>query len=105
MITGGNYNFNSTDSTEVLETEDGSIAMASPMNSKRYGHGMGVVTINGEDRVTVFGGSDGWNKLDSVELYNAKTEKWEMADFKLSGAKSGFSFLTVKLGDILSNLQ
>ena len=75
------------------------------MNSKRYGHGMGVVTINGEDRLAVFGGDDGRNELDSVELYNTETEKWEMTDFKLSEAKSGFSFLTVNLGDLLSNLQ
>ena len=93
------------DSTEILDPEDGSVTMASPLKSKRFYHGMGVVTINGENRVTVFGGSDGWNKLDSVELYNTQTEKWETSDFKLSGAKSGFSFLTVKLEDILSNLQ
>ena len=77
--------------------------MASPMNSKRFAHGIGVVTVNGEDRFTVFGGSDGRNKLDSVELYNAQMEIWEMTDLKLSKAKSGFSFLTVKLRDILSN--
>ena len=65
---------------------------------------MGVVTINGEDRLAVFGGYDGGNYLDSVELYNTKTEKWEMADFKMSEAKWGFSFFTIKLGDILSQL-
>ena len=58
MITGG-YNDGSLDSTEVLDTEDGSVTMASPMNSKRDGHGMGVVTINGKDRLAVFGGYDG----------------------------------------------
>ena len=34
MITGG-YSDDCHDSTEVLDTEDGSITMASPMNSKR----------------------------------------------------------------------
>ena len=63
---------------------------------------MGVVTVYGEDKVAVFGGYDGINALDSVELYNTKTEKWEMTDFKLSEAKYGFGFLTTKLGDILS---
>ena len=79
--------------------------MARPMNSKRDGHGMGVITINGENKLVVFGGYDGRNELDSVELYNTQTEKWEMADLKLSEAKFIFSFLTVKLGDILSKLQ
>ena len=65
---------------------------------------MGVVTINGKDRLAVFGGHDGRNELDSVELYNIQTEKWETSDFKLSEGKSYSSFLTVKLGDIISNL-
>ena len=78
--------------------------MASPMNSIRHGNGMGVVTINGKDRLAVFGGHDGRTRLDSVEFYNIKTEKWETSAFKLSEAKSYFGFLTVKLGDILSQL-
>ena len=79
--------------------------MASPMNSKRYGHGMGVLTIKGEDRLAVLGGSSNGirnNRLDSVETYNAKTEKWEISDIKLSEPKSYFGFLTVKLSDIIS---
>ena len=104
MITGG-YNYGSLDSTEILDTEGGSVTMASPMNFKRQSHGMGVITINGKDRLVVFGGYYGGKMLDSVEFYNTKTEKWEMADFKLSEPKVGFGFLTVKLGDILSNLQ
>ena len=79
--------------------------MASPMNSKRSSHGMGIVTIKGKDRLAVFGGYDGGNYLDSVEFHNTHMEKWEMTDFKLSKAKACFSFLTVNLGDILSNLQ
>ena len=68
-------------------------------------HGMGVITINGEDRLAVFGGDDSRTQHDSVELYNTEKEKWEMTDFTLSEPKTHFSFLTVKLGDILSNLQ
>ena len=75
--------------------------MASPMNSNRIDHGIGVVIINGENKLAVFGGYDGRNKLDSVELYNTKTEKWEMTDLKLSEAKDVFGFLPIKLGDIL----
>ena len=78
--------------------------MASPMNSKRFIHGMDVVTINGENRLAVFGGYDGGNELDSVEFYNTHTEKWEMTDFRLSEAKHSFGFLAIKLGDILSQL-
>jgi len=106
MITGGNFH-DILDSTEVLDIDDGSVTMASPMNSERAWHGTGIITVNGEDRVAVFGGRQSLergDKLDSVELYNTKTEKWEMADFKLSEVKSAFGFLTVKVGDILSKL-
>ena len=61
--------------------------------------------INGKDMLAVVGGHDGRTKLVSVEIYNAPTGKWETSIFKTIGAKSGFSFFTVKLGDILSKLQ
>ena len=81
MITGG-YSDDYLDYTEILDTEDGSVTMiASPMNSKRDGHGMGVVTINGENKLAVFAGYDGRTQLDSVEVYNTETEKWETSDF------------------------
>ena len=104
MITGG-YSDGVLDSTEMLDTEDATVIIASPMNSKRFAHGMGIVTINGNDRLAVFGGWDGTNYLNCVELYNTETEKWEITDFKLREAKSHFSFLTLKLKDIICNVQ
>jgi len=93
-------------STEIIDTEDGkgSLTKASHMNSRRSAHGMGVVTIKGEDRLAVFGGRDGNNYLDSVELYNTQTEKWETTDIKLKDAKSYFGFLSVKLSDVILHL-
>ena len=107
MITGGRNNSDILDSTEILDTEDGSVTMASPMNYKRAYHGIGVVTINSEDRIAVFGDLESLgrgNELNSVELYNTQTQKWEMADLKLNAAKCSFGFLTIKLGDILCQL-
>ena len=104
MITGG-CSDGYLGSTEVLDIKGENVTMASPMNIKRAGHGMGVFTINGKDRLVVFGGFDGISLLDSVELINTLTGKWEFSFFKLSEPKSHFSFLTVKLGDILPNLQ
>ena len=92
-------------STEIIDTEDGSISMASPLNFKRADHGTGVVTIDGEDRVAVFGGrSGGRTKLDSVEVYNAKTGKWEIISTKLNQPNYLFGCLSVKLSDIISKL-
>ena len=67
--------------------------------------GIGVVAIDGKDRLAVLGGDDERKKLDSVKFYNTHMEKWEMTAFKLSEAKACFNFLTVNLGDILSNLH
>ena len=74
--------------------------MASDMNSKRFSHGMGVLTINGQDRLAVFGGNSdhtSYTLLDSVELYNTRTEKWEKTDIKLTEPKRSFGFLELKL--------
>ena len=101
MITGGTHYDGCLASTEILDTKDGSITMASPMNSKRSKHGMGVLTINGEERLAVFGGYDGRKYLDSVEIYNRRTEKWETTEIKLNKLKSDFGFLSVNLGQVL----
>ena len=107
MVTGG-FDENTHDlcSSEILDIEDGSVTMASPMNSKRSIHGMGVLTIKGKDRLAVFGGYNGKvTDLDSIETYNSQTGKWETSDLKLDAKKSSFGHLTVKLSDIISELQ
>ena len=103
MIIGG---LGCLTSTEILDTENGSVTKGSPMNSTAFDQGIGVVTINGEERLTVFGGYDPVQRTGvvSVELYNTQTEKWEMTDMKLKEPKSEFSFLTLKLGNIISKL-
>ena len=104
MITGG-HDYSCLDSTEILDTEDGSVTIERPMNFKRVGHGMGVITINGDERIAVFGGYDGRNEVDSVELYNTQTEKWETTNLKLEDTKFSFGYLSVKLSDVISHLH
>ena len=66
-----------------------------------YNHGIGVVTINNEDRLFVFGGEDRWYGIvASVEVYDVKTERWETTGSKLNKEKSDFGFLTVNLAQI-----
>ena len=100
MITGG-FDGEFLDSTEILDTEDGSVTKASPMNSRRINHGIGVITINGQNELVVFGGYDGRTRLGSVEFYNTETEKWEYTDITMNEPKESFAFLTVKRGDII----
>ena len=107
MITGGfNEKDNRLKSTEILDPETGSVTMASPMNIDRCGHGMGVITINDEERLAVFGGCSLTLKLlDCVELYNPQTKSWDTTNIKLSKPMFEFGFLNVKLGDIISQLK
>ena len=104
MITGGYY----LDSTEILNIDDESIVLASPLNSIRCNHGMGIVTMNGIDRLATFGGEKRAVELDfrnTVEIFNTQTEKWENSDMKLTKPRGYFGFHTVKLSTILSDLQ
>ena len=105
MISGGSYNGDLTKSTEILDPLDGSVNMASQMNFARCGHGMSVVTVDGVDRLAVFGGLEYHVSYhDSVELYNAQTDEWETTDIKLEKPKGSFSFLTLKHCDIISEI-
>ena len=106
MITGGMNVFGGIlDSSEILDTEDRSVTMASQMNTKRHRHGMGVITVNGEDRLAVVGGlSDNYTELDSIELYNTETEEWETTKIKLQTPSYNFGCLSLNLRDIISKL-
>ena len=95
------------DSTEILDTENGTITEGNPMIIRRTHHGIGILTVNDEDRLAVFGGKNYQNyhlnyqngSLDSVETFNYKTQKWEMSDIKMSQKRHGFGFLSVKHDD------
>ena len=105
IITGGcNLEYSSMSSTEIFDTENYSIIMAqNQMSMGRSHHGIGIITINDEERLAVFGGIDircGTGPLDSVEIYNANTQKWEMSDMKFSGKRYAFGFLSVKYQDL-----
>ena len=103
MVTGGQLPGKTKlfNSTEILDTEDGSVSMASPLKHKRVDHGIATITINGEERLAVFGGISGTKRLDSVELYNIHTKKWETSEIKLKEPRSHFSFFNVKLSELI----
>ena len=97
-ITGGFKNHELyDDTTEIIDTVDGNVAMGGSLNIGRVGHGMGAIKIDGKERLIVFGGMDGTrNQNSSIELYNAETDQWEMADFTLNEPKASFGYVTVK---------
>ena len=105
IIAGGkDEEGNSIDSTEILHVQDdGKIipTKAKPMNLKRGGHAIGLLTIQGEERIAVIGGSDG-ERLDSIETFNSKSGKWELSELKLSKRRSQFGSVSVPNDFILS---
>lgn len=101
MITGGKGKKNNQiyNSTELLDIDEGSIRLARPLNSKRYNHGIGIITVDGEDKLAVFGGRNFTTGfLQSVEIYDKETECWNKSKIKLESKKGVASSLSVKLG-------
>ena len=99
MITGGSC----LKSTEILDLDDGSIVMGSPMNVARHCHGIGIITVNGVQRIAVFGGTGGARGVkfqDGIELYNVQTQQWELSEAKLKNGRYGFGFISANLQDI-----
>ena len=71
------------------------------LNFPRFMHGIGIVTINDEEKLAVFGGlGDSWNKLDNVEFYDTKTKTWETSDITLKEPNWAFASLTFKPSDL-----
>ena len=111
VISGGSdYYGNRHDTSEILNLQDNTITIGNPMNTKRIGHGMAVITIDNEDRLAVFGGYDGdknwddkYDVLDSVETLNPRTRKWEESELKLSKEKAIFGYISLP-NDFISNL-
>ena len=106
VITGGGVDDdNVLDTTEVFNLEDNTITLGSPMNTKRWKHGMAVITVDDEDRLAIFGGRDeNGDYLDSVEILNPRSRKWEVkSDLKLKEPKEEFGYISLT-NDFISNL-
>ena len=69
-------------SVEIISIEDGSLMhiVSNPMNVARYSHGIGVVTIDDEDRLAVFGGWGDRGIAEDLEVFNFQTQTWEVSD-------------------------
>ena len=101
IITGGCHEIfgmelSKLSSTEILDLDNGSIVTGSSMTCSRSIHGIGILTINDMQRLAVFGGYN----LDTIELYDIKTQKWELSEMKLKYGISHFGFVNVNLRDV-----
>ena len=97
MITGGYSNDNYRETTEIIDVDNRNVTEGPSMNSKRCYHGIGVLNIEGHEKIIVLGGTERYlSTLKSVEMYNAQTQKWEFTNIELSEAKEEFGFMTIK---------
>ena len=98
IVTGGrDCDWNEMNLTEIINVDDKSITNVRSMNFERFHHGIGILTIDDEDRVAVFGGYDGTDVINCVEIFNQEKQQWEIPNFKLMKPRSQFGFITVKL--------
>ena len=109
LITGGTSYFGTAlNTTEIFDTETETISFGPPMNIARASHGIGIMTINSDNRIVVFGGTDNENieeggLLDSVEFYNTKAEKWTLTNLRLTKADVFHGNISIK-GNFISDL-
>ena len=99
IVSGGNeeqFTLEGIKSTEVIDLSNGTSRRVGDLNIARHHHGMGIMEINGKDKVVVFGGSNNHDKeLDSVEEWDEKTETWTLSTMKLSEPKSSFAYCQI----------
>ena len=97
LVTGGlsGLTLERESSCEIIDTENGTVEMASEMNYARCSHGIGIINLNGKESLVVFGGTQGYGGIyDSIELYNTKTKKWELyKDLELNVPRTKFGFV------------
>ena len=93
LVTGGCNDTYTSRCVEMIDIEDESVTFVGELTTKRAGHGIGTLKINGEEKLAVFGGSD---IKKHVEIYDVQTGKWEEdKNLELREAKSEFGFLTL----------
>ena len=79
FATGGSYGLNGH-TTDIIDVSNGTNRKGGKMNHARYGHGMGVVKWNGVSRLLAIRGFMKEAKVNTNEVWNKSTEKWEILE-------------------------
>ena len=96
LVSGGQRSGAYENSTEIIDMATQGVTYTGSMNSVRYYHGMGIMTIGNEDKVITFGGRNNSEYLDNIEVYHEDTQSWELLGNKLSQPKYEFGYLSIK---------
>ena len=67
------------------------------MNFERWLFGIGILNLENKDRVVVFGGmGQNYVSMNTVEVYIAENDTWQVIDIELQVENYQFGFLTIK---------
>jgi len=102
LITGGynkanqiNFNDRRKVPTEIFDLKITQKWNGGSFQIQRSWHGIGEVTINGEQKVIAFGGIGNGGWLKSVEIWDDTSETWSISkNLQLSEIKHDFGFLS-----------
>ena len=73
LVTGGSY---SPKTVEIINTFDGSVTMLpNQLVLRRFGHGIGILRIENQDKIVVFGGTNGTFTDKTLESVGDKFPK------------------------------
>ena len=110
MVTGGMNNWGDIEhNTELIDVQNRTVTRGPKLNNRRSDHGVGILKLDGKERVCVFGGCQKYEDpdesnpeplLDSIEVYYPEKQKWQVADFTLGQPRKLFAFATIKAEDI-----
>lgn len=104
IVTGGLMDGMAKTDTEIINIDNFTVTSGTPLNIERAYHGIGIIIIDNKVRLAVFGGCDeNDEKLDSVEIYSAVNDKWEMTNIKLNQKRDSFGFLSLSNSELLRN--
>ena len=98
IVTGG-FNYKTTGlirSTDIIDLESGISRLGGNLNVHRCHSGMGVITLNGKQKLIVFGGELDVMAIDSIEEWDEETETWKISDLKLGIGRHSFRTCTLQ---------
>ena len=112
IVTGGRGDWDvPVESSEIIDVRNKTVISGPKMNNFRANHGIGILKIENQNRVIVFGGSmkyecpndpcDPEVPQDTVEVYIPEQQIWEPANFKLIKPRYCFGFSTINRNDFL----
>ena len=85
-------------STEIIDISKHELTLGKggDLNEPRERHGMGVVYLDGFPSLITFGGmrNSQMTLLNTVEVWNDKTETWQSSNMTLKTSRMGFGYAT-----------